>query len=317
MLDAAVRRRQKARNAAQALALLGGMVAVLGLVAWMLLGPFGLLYAVILGVATLSLRPRMPTRWVLTSVGAMPLPRAASPALHRLVDVLAERAGLRRAPDVYYVRAPVMNAFAVGRRGEAALAVTDGLLRGLSSRQLAGVIAHELSHVRADDLWVMQLSDTVGRATHALAYAGLLLFVLAVPATDGVPVVLLVLLLAPTIATLLQLALSRAREHDADLEAAWLTGDPEGLAGALERLEAREGRGWERTLTPRPRGPGTRLLRTHPPTAQRVRRLLSLRVPRATVPLGDEQPIDLPGLLPPARRTRRWLPGRRGPRRGQ
>lgn len=84
------------------------------------------------------------------------------------------------------------------------------------------------------------------------------------------------LTVVPTVITLLQLALSRSREYDADLAAARLTGDPAGLARALQRLEHHEGRIWERIMVPHRRVPDSLLLRTHPPTADRVRRLLEL-----------------------------------------
>ena len=91
------------------------------------------------------------------------------------------------------------------------------------------------------------------------------------------------LYLAPTVSNLLQLALSRAREYDADLDAAQLTGDPAGLASALDKLERYQGRFWEDLLLPGRRIPDPSLLRSHPPTEERVRRLLALR-PAAPLP---------------------------------
>lgn len=281
VLDEELRRRQKRRNTAQALLLLGGMVSILGGLAWLLFGPFGTVWAIVLGSATLVLRPSVPPAWQLSMYGARPLPPTAAPGLHRAVRLLAKRAGLPTSPTVHYVRSPMMNAFAVGRRDDAAIALTDGLLRGLSDRELLGVLAHELAHVRADDLWIMSLSDTIARISHPLAYTGVIVFVLALPATvEGafaLPALALLLMSAPTLVTLLQLALSRAREYDADLEAATLTGDPHGLAAALQRLQLHEGRIWERIMIPHRRSPDPLLLRTHPPTAERVRRLRELR----------------------------------------
>lgn len=305
VLDEQRRRRQKRRNQAQALLLFGGMVAILGGLAWLLFGPFGVVWAFVLGSVALALPPSMPPGWQLSMYGARPLPPAAAPGLHRAVRLLAERAGLPRSPSVHYVSSPMMNAFAVGRRDDAAIALTDGLLRGLADRELLGVLAHELAHVRADDLWIMNLSDTLARVSHALAYTGMFVLVLALPSTvDGalaLPAVALLLMLAPTLMTLLQLALSRAREYDADLEAVALTGDPLGLAAALQRLERREGRIWERTMVPHRRSPDPLLLRTHPPTAERVRRLRELRPAQ----------LGVPRLEPPTFRNRRADPAPR------
>lgn len=278
--DPVALRRHKVRNSAQALLLLGGMVVMLAFCGWLLAGIGGVVAVAVLGVVALALRPAVPPATVLRLYGARPLPVAAAPQLHGLVRALARRAGLPATPQLYYVPSRMLNAFAVGRPGDAALGVTDGLLRGLGGRELTGVLAHEIAHIRSDDLAVMTLADTVGRLTHGLAYAGLALSVLGMPLWLGgaarVLVVAAVLVAVPTVVTLAQLALSRAREYDADLEAVALTGDPRGLANALATLERREGRIWERILVPHRRTPDPLLLRTHPPTEERIRRLAEL-----------------------------------------
>jgi heat shock protein HtpX len=104
------------------------------------------------------------------------------------------------------------------------------------------------------------------------------------------------------VVSLLQLALSRAREYDADLDAAGLTGDPRGLASALARLERRQGRYWEEILLPGRRMPDPSLLRTHPPTAERIRRLLALlepAEPAAAMPSAVTIPIRRPAPAAP------------------
>jgi heat shock protein HtpX len=160
------------------------------------------------------------------------------------------------------------------------LGVTDGLLGLLGTRELTGVLAHEISHLRNGDTRIMMLSDVVGRFVQLLSYVGLWSMALTVPMSVAAqePVLVLVsalLLVVPMLVTLLQLALSRSRELDADLDGATLTGDLEGLARGLLLLERAGGRGWEsalvrRTGTPHP------LLRSHPPTAVRVQRLRQL-----------------------------------------
>lgn len=313
MLDPRTRRRYQVRNAAQGVLLLGGMVLVLGVLAWVLFGAAGLVWVLAGGGMLAALQPRVPPHWVLSMYRARPLSPAAAPELHRYVRVLADRAGLPVAPTLYSVPSPMANAFAVGGRDDAALAVTDGLLRLLPSRQLVGVLAHEISHIRADDLWVMRLSDTVGRITHALSYLGLVLLLLAVPLTmqDRYSPLLVaaVLTVLPTVVTLLQLGLSRSREYDADLEAAVLTGDPDGLASALVALDRTEGRIWERMMLPRRRAPDPLLLRTHPPTAQRVRRLRDLARHDERSWLGGAHQVDLAGYRPVRHPARLRFPG--------
>jgi heat shock protein HtpX len=159
--------------------------------------------------------------------------------------------------------------------------VTDGLLQTLTLRELASVLAHEISHVRNNDLWIMTLADVMNRLTSAMWLAGMVLFFAGLPvlAMEGNVVLWLLialLMLSPTIASLLQLALSRTREYDADLDAAGLTGDPRGLASALEKLERYQGGLFETLLLPGRRMPQPSLLRTHPPTRDRIARLLAL-----------------------------------------
>lgn len=312
MLDPHVRRRHRIRNAAQGALLLGGMITVLALLAWTVFGGTGLLWALGIAVVVIALQPVPSARLVLSMYRAQRIPPAALPELYRFAHVLAARAGLATVPPLYYIASPMLNAFAVGRGTSAAIAVTDGLLRTLPGRELAGVIAHEMSHIRAGDLWIMNLSDVIGRVTHVLAYGGVLVVLFTLPITlgpdarDGLsPLWMLALLaLLPTVVSLLQLALSRSREYDADLESAVLTGDPEGLARALERLDGSTGRIWERVLVPHRRAPDPLLLRTHPPTAERTRRLRQL-VPRPRhEPLGDHRPVQptgYPVAHPPVR----------------
>jgi heat shock protein HtpX len=304
--------RQRWRNGVQTALLLGGMAVVLTLLAWLVLGPVGLVLVVGLGVLVVAVRPRTRAAWTLRMYGAQPLPERAAPQLHAAVRVLAARSGLPRPPALFYVASPIVNAFSLGHRDDAALALSDGLLRRLTPRQVVAVLAHEIGHVRAGDTTIMNLSDSIGRLVHGLSYAGILTLLLTGPLTvagrDVRPLTVSAVLVAlPTLITLLQLALSRAREYDADLDAATLTGDPEGLASALIALDAVEGRIWERTMVGRSRAPDLFLLRTHPPTAERVRRLRSLTSrpsPGDGRPLGHDvpaPPVPYPTVAGPAR----------------
>jgi heat shock protein HtpX len=261
--------------------LLGGMIALLAACGWIVAGPEGGLWALALGGISLAFAPRMSPQMVLGLYGAVPVRPWDLPDVVRVLNELAERAGLPAPPQLYWIPSPTLNAFAMGRRGDAAIAVTDGMIRTLTLRELSGVLAHEVSHVRNGDLWLMGLADTVSRLTRMMSLFGqiLLLFNLPLLLTGAVTIpwgLILLLVLAPTIGALLQLALSRTREYDADLGGALLTGDPMALAGALRKLE-RNGRGlWESLLMPGRRDPNPSLLRTHPPTEERIRRLAAL-----------------------------------------
>lgn len=271
----------KLGNALQSLLLVGTLALLLGLLAWILGGPsFVLLALAAVGVLYLA-NPVASPRLVLSLYRGRLLATWEAPDLYALMAELARRAGLPRVPRLFYVPSRAMNAFATGSRGDSAVAVSDGLLRGLDARELAGVLAHEVSHIANGDVQTMAFADLVSRIATLLSLAGqVLLFVgLPVMLAGGVAVPwigILVLLLAPTLSALVQLALSRNREYDADLGAAELTGDPLGLASALARLERVQGRLWERILLPDRRVPDPSLLRTHPDTGERIARLMDL-----------------------------------------
>jgi len=260
------------------------MAAIAAACAWTLWGDAGIVWAFVVVALALALSPSIPPGLVLSLYRARPIGRAEFPDGYALLDELAARAALPATPVLYYIASSTLNAFAVGSRARAAIAVSDGMLNAFSGRELAGVLAHEISHIRGNDLWIMNLADTMSRITGWLSYFGMILLFLNLPLWLAgqvlVPWLLVLLLLfAPTLMSLLQLALSRSREYDADLGAAELTGDPAGLAAALEKLERRQGRFWEEILFPGRRIPDPSLLRTHPPTAERVRRLLRLAGP--------------------------------------
>jgi heat shock protein HtpX len=226
----------------------------------------------------LLLAPAVPKRMILRAYGARPLSRAEFPAGAAMIDALARRAELPGTPALWYVPSRLPNAFALGTPGESAICVSDGLLRLLDGRELAGVLAHEVSHIAHRDLWIMGLADMMARAVSVVSWIGQIVLLLNLPlflmGAATVPWhVPLILIFAPVVMALLQLALSRSREYDADLGAARLTGDPDGLASALLKLERRAGRVWEEILLPGRRSPEPSLLRTHPPTAARVERL--------------------------------------------
>jgi heat shock protein HtpX len=280
MLDPRIERRQRVRNVVQTALLLGALLALAAGLGLLLFGAVGLVWVLVVTALLVVQGARIPPRTVLAVYRAQPLRPAAAPELNWMAARLTARAGLNRAPALYYVPSAVPNCFCVGHGDDAAIALTDGLLRRMTRREVAGVIAHEVGHLRAGDPAVMSLSDAIGRLCQLLALLGLLAFPLAVALALGGDVRLVlfcaVVLPLPMVVTLLQLALARSREFDADLAAARLTGDPEGLASALEVLEQTTGRLWERVLVARRALPDPLLLRTHPATEERTRRLRQL-----------------------------------------
>jgi heat shock protein HtpX len=282
-LDLLAQRRNRTLNMLHTWLLAGGSLLLLAVTAWTFAGFSGIVYAVIFGAISMWFVRRISPQMVLSMYKAAAVSRAEFPTGHRIVEELARRAELPAVPKLYVVPSKMMNAFAVGRREDAAIAITDALARNLSTRELAGVLAHEMSHIASDDVKVMAFADMVSRYTSLMSTVGLFsLFVNLVGFAGGygpqVPWTgVIVLLAAPTVGGLLQMALSRTREFDADLSAAALTGDPDGLASALTKLEKAQGKMWEGMMLPGNRIPDPSILRTHPKTEDRVERLMALK----------------------------------------
>lgn len=288
--------------------LLQAMMAVLlGLTGWLLAAAWGLLAALVTVAVMAHLAPRASAAVVMRMYGGRPLGPDDIPGLYGYMAVLSTRAGLEEIPALFYIPSRTLNAFALGRDGEAAIAVTDGLLQRVPSRELVAIMAHEMAHIAHDDLQVMGLADLYSRLTVLLSYSGQLLLLVAVPLwllADTHPPWLAILLLiaAPWFSALLQLAMSRSREYAADAAAAHLTGDPEGLAVALARLDSQLGaRNW---LGVSHRDPNPSLLRSHPNTAERIRRLATLTEvpPGPPVAVQHAPPIDYPPVSHAPRR---------------
>lgn len=253
---------------------------------------------------TLLLEPAAASGLTLRLYGARPLHPNEAPDLWAVLCELAPRAGLPAVPVPHYVPSGVVNAFATGTKHHAAIALTDGLLRSLTPRELTGVLGHEIAHIANEDLRVMGLADSISRPTHLLALLGQIMLLFSLPALLWGTVAiqwpaLLLLVVSPQLALLAQLGLSRVREFDADRLAAELTGDPQGLALALAKIE-RESRAW---LLPGWGNPEPSWLHTHPATTERIQRLRELADSMAPQPLYSSP--FLPDI-PLAPRPPRW-----------
>ena len=281
-------------NALKTTVLLAGLTALLLLVGERLGGPRGLVVSGFFVVVMNFVSYWFSDRIALAMHGAQPLSRAEAPGLHDMVGRLAARAGMPM-PRLYLLPTPAPNAFATGRNPEhAAVAVTAGILELLDPRELEGVLAHELAHVKNRDTLIGTVAATLAGV---ISYAAQMLFWFggSLLSRDDEEEGLAhslgnlgVLLVAPFAATLLQLAVSRSREYGADATGAELCGDPQALANALMKLE----RGAERMpydqapatshlfiVNPLSGGAIMGLFSTHPPIAERVRRLRQMVAP--------------------------------------
>lgn len=310
MIDRSTWTAHRLRNQFHSLVLLGVMGCFMSLLGWLIWGGLGIVLLGIVCTLLIALNPSVSPWWVMRLYGAQPIGFESAPSLWRVIAELAQRADLPSTPRLYFVATPMVNAFAVGSPSGSAIAVTSGLLNKLSLREICGVLAHEVSHIQNRDLWVMGLADLFSRLTSILSLLGQLLLLVSLPAflLRDIHInwwAILLLIFAPNVSSLAQLALSRTREFNADLNAASLTGDAKGLASALVKIDAIQGGWMERIALPGRRIPDPSLLRTHPKTQDRVERLMSLEVklpPLQTV----LQDIDNTHFTGPSSRAPRW-----------
>ena len=218
---------------------------------------------------------------------------AEAPQLHQLVAELAMRAGLPK-PRVYLIDNPTPNAFATGRNpGHSAVAVTQGLLQSLNRDELAGVLAHELAHIKNRDILISSIAAVMAGAISYLATMAQWAMLFGGFSRDdeegggagGLLGGLVMMIVAPIAAMLIQMAISRSREYQADQTGAAIHGHPQALASALRRLEESNHRlpmevnpatAQMYIVNPLTSGTMANLFSTHPPIQERIRRLLDL-----------------------------------------
>ena len=216
--------------------LLAGLTALFMAVGWAIAGPGGAMIALLIALAMNLFTYWNADRMVLSSYGAREVDATTAPELVELVAGLAQRAGLPM-PRVYLIDSDQPNAFATGRNPQnAAVAATTGLVRMLSRDEIAGVIAHELGHVKNHDTLLMTVTATIAGAVSMVAQIGM--FGGHRGGNMGGIAALAMLILAPLAAMLVQLAISRTREYAADSEGAAISGQPQALAAALAKIDA-------------------------------------------------------------------------------
>jgi len=266
--------------------LMAAIVALFGAIGAMLGGADGMLLALLLGGAMNIFAYWFSDSMVLKMYNAQQVDEASSPYLYNMVKELAGRAGLPM-PRVYIIDEAQPNAFATGRNPEhAAVAATSGILNMLSARELRGVMAHELAHVQHRDILISTISATMAGAISALASFAVFFGGRNDSGRPANPLAgILVMILAPLAAGLIQMAISRAREFEADRGGAEFCGDPNALADALIKIdayargiamapaEAHPETAQMMIINPLSGGGIAGLFSTHPPTEERVARL--------------------------------------------
>ncbi len=279
-------------NQSKTILLLGALSGLLvGIGAFIGGGSYLWMFAVLAVVMNL-LAYFFSDKLVLAMNRARQVSETEEPGLHRMVGELAETAGIPK-PRIFVVDDPSPNAFATGRNPKnGVVAVTTGIRSLLSERELRGVLAHELAHIKNRDILIATIAAMVASAIAMIAsivkWGAIFGFGRNNDDEGGNPLALLALaIVAPIAATIIQLAISRSREYGADATGARLSGDPQALASALSKLE----RGSKRVPMHAMATPATASLyisnplsgrqvmgwfSTHPPIAERIRRLESM-----------------------------------------
>lgn len=275
-------------NIARTGLLLAALTALFLAVGYLLGGRGGAMIALVIALGTNLFAWWGSDRMVLRMHNARPVTRASAPELHALVAELAQRAGLPM-PALYLIETDQPNAFATGRDPHhAAVAVTRGLLQSLSRDELAGVIAHELAHIRNRDTLTMAVAATIAGAIGFLGQFAFFFGGSRNGERTNPLVAILLMIFAPLAATIVQMAISRTREFSADRLGAEISGMPRALASALQRIE-QMATGWVMPtaehnpssaplfiINPLRLGGIDNLFRTHPRTEDRIRALLAL-----------------------------------------
>ena len=279
-MDSAVWIKNKLLHSIQSAMLVVSLATILGLVGWLLGGYLFALSAIAVMVVLYFFAPKVSPFLILKMLRGRRLSYHDAPRLYHVLEVLAKRAKLPRLPVLYHFPGSVMNAFTVGSPDSAAIAVSQSLLDGLSYSELSAVLAHEVSHIRSNDMRIIGFADMANRLIHGLSLMGQLLLIISLPlvlfGNSSINLIAIALLIcAPFISAMLQLALSRTREYNADLGAVELMGNPEALATALAKIEYHGSTLFRRFAWPV--NPNSQILRTHPPTRERIRRLLAIR----------------------------------------
>ncbi|KQV87282.1 zinc metalloprotease HtpX [Rhizobacter sp. Root1221] len=270
--------------------LMAAITALFMAIGAMIGGRSGMMIALLVAVGMNFYSYWFSDQMVLKMYNAQEVDETSAPQFYGMVRDLAQRAQLPM-PRVYLIQEDAPNAFATGRNPEhAAVAATTGILRVLSDRELRGVMAHELAHVKHRDILISTVSATMAGAISMLANFAMFFGGRDSEGRSHNPIVgILVMILAPLAASVIQMAISRAREFEADRGGAEISGDPQALASALQKIEhyargipmaaaERHPETAQMMISNPLSGGGLRgLFSTHPSTEERVARLLAMR----------------------------------------
>lgn len=272
--------KRKILNIAHSLIIILGTAMLLGLAAYLIYGSFGVLFVLLVWMTTVVSVSIFKPNVIVNLYNGQKLNCHELPKLYELVNELSEKAHLEESPSLYYIPTNEIIMLSASLRNNSAIAISDGMLRLLNYDEMYGVLAHEISHIKNNDIVVMQVTDIASRLVVFVAYIGQLLMIILLPVflEDLVFFWTLFLVFAsmPPATSLMQLSLSRVREYAADLDSVMLTGSPKYLIKALNKINNIEVSLMHKVFNPFYKPTEPSLLRTHPSTENRIKKLNDL-----------------------------------------
>lgn len=264
------------QNMLQFVLMIAGMIAIMSFIGYTIAGMLGVFTAFLASGIGFLITSNASIEQLLGRKRVQYVSPYQGAGVYKMIDELAGKARLEKVPALFIDHSPEINAFTVEDKEKAAIVLSSGILNHLSKRELYGVLAHEIAHLKNNDVRIMLFTEQFRRLTALMALFGQILLVLSLPflfvSQVAVPwITILLLITAPMISLLFQVALSRNREFNADMDAVLLAGDVEGLSQALKKINMQV------SFLQKLYAPAIRnlpeILRTHPNTTARIKRL--------------------------------------------
>lgn len=269
----------KIKNNLQFGFMIAGMAGMTAYIGYTISGMLGVIMAFIVAVLGFAVTSNFSISQVLRHRSIRLIHPSEGGVLYQMLKILVERAGLDKFPVLFLEDSPEINAFTVEDKERAVIVLSRGIINNLTKQELNGVLAHEIAHLKNNDVRIMLFSDQMRKLTGYMALFGQILLVLNLPFLllnqVMIPWTTIVLLIAaPSVSFLFQVALSRNREFKADMDAVLLTGETVGLARALKKINMQTAF-WKRIYAPYLQKV-PEILRTHPNTQTRIQKLEEL-----------------------------------------
>ncbi|MCG8333840.1 MAG: zinc metalloprotease HtpX [Proteobacteria bacterium] len=270
----------KVKNYLQFLLMISGMLGVMSFLGFTIAGYTGVIIALAAAGMGFFFTSNFSIAQILRKKNVQLIHPGESPVLYNMAETLAGKANIEKMPVLFFDNTPEINAYTVEDKERAAIVISKGLINSLTKEEMYGVLAHEVAHLKNNDIQIMLFSEQIRKLTGYMAFFGQVLLILSLPLLFLNQIVLpwltiLLLMAAPTISFLFQVAMSRNREFRADMDAALLAGDASGLSRALKKISMQT-TFWKKFYAPYLKNV-PEILRTHPNTKARIQRLQELK----------------------------------------